>query len=591
MGNNEIFADKVYACWLGKNIGGTLGGPLEGRMEILDVHDYTQSFVKAVENDDLDLQLVNLHAVEQYGGVVTTQLLSQEWLSHVHFQFDEYGHALTNLRKGLTAPLSGCHNNFFADCMGSPIRSELWGVLCAGVPDIAAYYAFQDACVDHAGGEGMYGEIFFAVFESLAFCNDDILYLIRQGLKYLPPDCATASAVQLLLSNWEQGLSWQENRQALIHAFGGENFTYAPINIAFTLMGLIYGTGFTERLLVTANCGWDTDCTCATVASMMGILYGSAYIDSQWTKPLGENILVSAPVNGFPAPATISALTERSLQAHRLITAHYEAAQNPARFSIDYEVQKELHYIPAGSHNAFDYRCETFYGDHSPTLAPGEEKQLRLKITSGLTTESTLVIEASGSREGSKTLRLEPGKNQELIFTVVHTGPKQPVIRGCFRLTRMENNTPWAAYEIPYTLLATNDWLVNEGQGETVLCCRDSRLPLKKGPIVTASTWLYVQRDKELRLCAVCRVPLSMKVDGVTVVHCQEETPEIPAYHRADARKCADLFLSAGFHRLELTLEQGRPLYFYVVDRQYYCAAEPDVLLEMKSEPAPVQSS
>ena len=25
------FGDKVHACWIGKNIGGTLGGPWEGR--------------------------------------------------------------------------------------------------------------------------------------------------------------------------------------------------------------------------------------------------------------------------------------------------------------------------------------------------------------------------------------------------------------------------------------------------------------------------------------------------------------------------------------------------------------------------------
>jgi len=27
------YRDKVYACWLGKNIGGTLGAPVEGRKE------------------------------------------------------------------------------------------------------------------------------------------------------------------------------------------------------------------------------------------------------------------------------------------------------------------------------------------------------------------------------------------------------------------------------------------------------------------------------------------------------------------------------------------------------------------------------
>ena len=77
--NEKEFFDKVYACWMGKNIGGTLGGPLEGRMELMDIKGYTQSFIEAVENDDLDLQLVNLHCIEQYGGRADVSLLSREW--------------------------------------------------------------------------------------------------------------------------------------------------------------------------------------------------------------------------------------------------------------------------------------------------------------------------------------------------------------------------------------------------------------------------------------------------------------------------------------------------------------------------------
>ena len=105
--DKKTFFDRVYACWMGKNIGGTLGGPLEGRMELMDIKGYTQQFVGAVENDDLDLQLVNLHCVEQNGGRADVSIISREWLDHVHFEWDEYGHSLTNMRRGLGYPLDG----------------------------------------------------------------------------------------------------------------------------------------------------------------------------------------------------------------------------------------------------------------------------------------------------------------------------------------------------------------------------------------------------------------------------------------------------------------------------------------------------
>ena len=41
--NENEFRDKVYACWLGKNIGGTLGMPFEGDTSVHDLTFYTVS--------------------------------------------------------------------------------------------------------------------------------------------------------------------------------------------------------------------------------------------------------------------------------------------------------------------------------------------------------------------------------------------------------------------------------------------------------------------------------------------------------------------------------------------------------------------
>ena len=39
--NRELYRDKVYGCWVGKNIGGTMGAPFEGRQKVLDVQSFT----------------------------------------------------------------------------------------------------------------------------------------------------------------------------------------------------------------------------------------------------------------------------------------------------------------------------------------------------------------------------------------------------------------------------------------------------------------------------------------------------------------------------------------------------------------------
>ena len=76
----ESYYDKVYGCFLGKCIGGTAGGPGEGRKELLDAPLNEALLHSALPNDDLDLQLIWLAAVEIHGlDAITPRLLGEYW--------------------------------------------------------------------------------------------------------------------------------------------------------------------------------------------------------------------------------------------------------------------------------------------------------------------------------------------------------------------------------------------------------------------------------------------------------------------------------------------------------------------------------
>lgn len=586
--NEKEFFDRVYACWMGKNIGGTLGGPLEGRMELMDIKGYTQSFISAVENDDLDLQLVNLHCVEQNGGRADVQLLSREWLDHVHFEFDEYGHAMTNMRRGLGAPLSGHYNNFFTDCMGSPIRSEIWAVICAGMPDLAAYYAYHDASVDHAGGEGVYGEIFFAVLESLAFEEQDKFKLIHAALAYLPETSEVRQAVELLLDCHGKGLSWVEARQQIIDRFAGDNFTYAPVNIAFTLVGWLYEEGFTQQMLTTINCGYDTDCTVATLGSLLGILYGTGYLDAYWTEPLGENIVVSRPITGFDAPKTISELTQRSIEARKLVQAHYEQQADKSVYKIPYQAKVETYDLPLGAFKHHDLKLEMEYEDGCPAFAPGEKKILRLKVRNLQKIPQTLVFcpQADGFVCSKAEMELAGGEEKTAEVVLEAPEAKQPLYRGQMEIRRIINGVYWNSDFVPMTLLPSMDWRVELDGVEKALALKENRIALKdmgeavqKSLKFAADLWLTDAGSSVLKLA--CKNPLTAKLDGETIIDCAEETIVIPAYHRADPRKCAEINAAPGKHHLEIEIrdpQQFTELYFMVVSNDLYWAYRLDAV-------------
>ena len=61
------YLDRVRACWLGKAIGGTLGGPHECKTHVLDLDFYRPVPHEGAPNDDLDLQLVWLVMLEKTG--------------------------------------------------------------------------------------------------------------------------------------------------------------------------------------------------------------------------------------------------------------------------------------------------------------------------------------------------------------------------------------------------------------------------------------------------------------------------------------------------------------------------------------------
>ena len=149
------YKDKITGCWLGKNIGGVLGAPFEGKREVFDVEFYTQELHgNPPPNDDLDLQLVWLNAVEKYGRHVNASILGEYWLSYVIPNWVEYGSGKNNLKMGIVPPMSGHLENPYKDSCGCFIRSELWACLAPGRPELAALYAYEDAIVDHAS-EGM----------------------------------------------------------------------------------------------------------------------------------------------------------------------------------------------------------------------------------------------------------------------------------------------------------------------------------------------------------------------------------------------------------------------------------------------------
>lgn len=316
--NESEFKKKVYACWLGKNIGGTMGTPYEGTHEYLDIKGFASDAGAPLPNDDLDLQLVWLHAVEQIGSrAINASTLGEFWLSFLPPHWNEYGIGKINMKRGLIPPLAGDYHNIWKHSNGAWIRTEVWACMAPACPDLAAKYAIEDAKVDHGMGEGTYAAAFVASMQSAAFVVKDIRKCIDIGLSQIPEDCRMYDSIRMAIDLYDAKTPIKDARNAIQqrNADIGNGWFEAPSNVAYAVLGLLYGEGdFKKTMIYAINCGDDTDCTGATVGATLGILGGMEIIPKDWMAHIGDDIVtISIDLGGVcrKVPKTCTELTER----------------------------------------------------------------------------------------------------------------------------------------------------------------------------------------------------------------------------------------------------------------------------------------
>jgi ADP-ribosylglycohydrolase len=323
--NEAEFRDKVYACWLGKSIGGTLGMPLEGSRSMHDLSFFDPIPEKQLPNDDLDLQLLWLKALQERGTDMNARILGEYWLKYVPVDWNEYGIGKMNMKRGILPPVSGQYaNNKWRDSNGAWIRSEIWACVAPGCPSLAARYAYEDASVDHGGAEGTFAEVFTATVESAAFVESDVDKLLDIGLSYIPKNCETALCIRTARDAKNRGLDLVSARELMLKT-GKTDWFMAPRNVAYVVLGWLYGEGdFGKSICAAVNCGDDTDCTGATLGSILGIIHGSKFIPDNWRKPVGESI-TNVAISGSNPPANLKDLTDQTVAMAKRVLADNKA--------------------------------------------------------------------------------------------------------------------------------------------------------------------------------------------------------------------------------------------------------------------------
>lgn len=409
----DEYLDKVYGCWLGKCISGTIGAPYEGMKQLLDF-DYDPVLIEnMLPNDDLDLQVLWLDVLEDKGRHFTADDLAEGFQTKCPYAMGEYAVFKKNHGRRIAPPFCGSYNNhFYLEGMGCPIRSEIWACIAPGDPDLAAACAAKDGVLDHAGNS-VWAEQFLAAAEALAFFETDLDRIYDQALAFVPRD----SRLYRLIADtrrWCAGQDdWKVVREWIIRDYGHPDCTNLFQNMGFTVLALHYGKGdFLDTTMIALNCGFDTDCTCATAGALLGIMAGGkALEDRHGFQDFGYKL---------------------GVHVERRSELLYDLAEDTCRMGLEFlplngatviEGGPAVEAIPAPDLPPVGFSVD-YLGD--PVIGMGETKAVRLSMcnnTEGMLHGQAWLRAPEGWETGGAELAVDLAAGEQVEWDVVVTAP------------------------------------------------------------------------------------------------------------------------------------------------------------------------
>jgi hypothetical protein len=353
--------DKIHGWWIGQIAGNYLGFPFENlytdepipilidryhdfrdaapsglRMNLDDRRAYIRIMADAMggawSDDDTDVELVTLHAVETHGLGLTYPQITAEWRAHINrFIWSASRVARDLMEQGHLPPATGSRTlnpHWFS--LSSQLKTEIWGVFYAGMPAAAATRAEWDARI-MTDAWATHPDIVYASMISEAFFETDPRRLVESALSRLPAASPFARGIRDVLRWRDAHPDWRDTRRLLHESYYREVDGFvipvpvlgSVINGLCGIMALLYGEGdFTRTVAIATSAGYDCDNQAATLGGLLGVMHGASSIPEHFTHDLPSRGRWKAPFNdtyinysrdGLPNHTTITALVDRLL--------------------------------------------------------------------------------------------------------------------------------------------------------------------------------------------------------------------------------------------------------------------------------------
>jgi len=361
----SVLTDKLHGFWVGQMLGNFIGRPFEHRyvetpMPILVTKIY--SFEDALErdllandnhaggyipilagvldgafsDDDTDIEIVTLHAVEKYGLTLTYEEITEAWTTHINgFIWAANREARTLMDSGIFPPDTGKRKfNKHWYKIDAQLTNEIWSAFFPGMISNATERAEWGASITNDGW-AIHPTIVYSAMISAAFFESDVRALVNIGLDAIPTDSPVAMGIRDLLEWHYVHSDWRKTRKLLhekYYQFQTSEYSLpvhpvsALINGLSGIMAVLYGEGdFLKTVSIATSAGYDCDNQAATSGGLMGVMSGITGMSDQvigltktlpawksWDSPFNDTY-VNITRDQLPSRMKISSIVDRTV--------------------------------------------------------------------------------------------------------------------------------------------------------------------------------------------------------------------------------------------------------------------------------------
>lgn len=311
--------NKIAGAWIGQMIGNIYGLPHENKYvnapgdESKWPYGYSKNLDKlkqykgAFSDDDTDVEYMYLLNMEKYGYEPTYEQMREAWMFHIRDRVWLANRAALGLMHfGYTPPFTGdkkINPHWFQ--IDPQLINEIWAYTAPGMVKYAAQKSDWAARItsDEWGAEPT---VHYGAMYAAAFFEKDIRKLIDIGLKELPADGRYAQTIRDMIAlhkkypnKWQDAWKEMAEKYYVNEPDLTKTIWNANLNGACGILAMLYGEGDFQRTLdLSCAMGFDADNQAATVAGLLGIVYGfdalpkNLYLPIEgWKKPFNDTYI------------------------------------------------------------------------------------------------------------------------------------------------------------------------------------------------------------------------------------------------------------------------------------------------------------